>query len=157
MDQVIVRQRAGENETLSLLGEQFTVLASAEETGSYEVFIQVVPAGGGPPLHAHPWDEAFYVLEGELVFRTNTQQVRAAAGAFVHFPAGVPHAFATSHGTAAVLSFTSRPGAAAFFRESFRTACKFPGDLAQLLAVAPRHHVQLLETTGSGLVRHGGP
>jgi hypothetical protein len=47
MRHVIVRQRDGANETLNMLGEQFTVLASGEETGSYEVFVQVVPPGAG--------------------------------------------------------------------------------------------------------------
>ena len=117
MRKLIVRKRDGANETMNMLGEQFTVLAAGEETGSYEVFIQMVPPGSGPPMHSHDWDEAFYVLEGELMFRTDERQTRAPAGTFVHFPAGTPHAFASPSGTATILSLTSRPGAAAFFRE----------------------------------------
>ena len=156
MTTLIVRHRDGVNETFNMLGEQFTVLATGEETGSYEAFIQVVPPGAGPPLHSHDWDEAFYVLEGELVFRTDMAEIRAPAGTFVHFSAGTPHAFASPSGTATLLSFTSRPGAAAFFRESNRVAAEFPGDLARLLRVAPKHRVRLCETVGSGLVHHVG-
>jgi quercetin dioxygenase-like cupin family protein len=130
MATLIVRQRDGANETFNMIGEQFTVLATGEETGSYEAFIQVVPLGAGPPLHAHDWDEAFYVLEGELIFRTDARETRAPTGTFVHFPGGTPHAFASTNGTATILSFTSRPGAGAFFRESNRVAVEFPGDLA---------------------------
>src|SRR5258708_38199526 len=83
-----------------MLGEQFTVLASGEGTGSYEVFDQVVPPGAGPPLHSHDWDEAFYVLQGELVFRTGEKKTHAPAGTFGHFPAGTPHAFASQSGRA---------------------------------------------------------
>jgi len=51
MHKLIVRNRDGANETMDMIGEQFTVLAAGEETGSYEVFVQVVPPGAGPPLH----------------------------------------------------------------------------------------------------------
>jgi quercetin dioxygenase-like cupin family protein len=66
MDRLIVRKRDEAHETLNMLGEQFTVLAAGENTGSYEVIVQIVPPGAGPPLHSHPWDEAFYVLNGEV-------------------------------------------------------------------------------------------
>jgi hypothetical protein len=42
MRKLIVRNRNGANETMSMLGEQFAVLAAGEETGSYEVFVQTV-------------------------------------------------------------------------------------------------------------------
>ena len=143
MATLIVRQRDGANETFNLIGERFTVLASGEETGSYEAFIQVVPPGAGPPLHSHPWDEAFYVLEGELVFRTDAKETRAPSGTFVHFPSGTPHAFSSPTGTSTILSFTSRPGAGAFFRELNRVVAESPGDRARLLAVAPKHEIRL--------------
>ena len=54
--------------SLSVVGEHITVLASAAQTGSYEIFFQAGPEGSGPPPHNHPWDEAFYVLHGEVAF-----------------------------------------------------------------------------------------
>jgi hypothetical protein len=45
--------------------------------------------------------------------------------------------------TATILSFTSRPGAAAFFRDSNRVNADFPGDLEKLFAVPARHGVRL--------------
>jgi quercetin dioxygenase-like cupin family protein len=145
MRKLIVRNRNGANETMSMLGEQFAVLAAGEETGSYEVFVQTVPLDAGPPLHSHPWDEAFYVLEGELVFSTGEQDVRAPVGTLVHFPANSPHRFASRGGTATILSFTSQPGAAASFRESNRINSEYPGDLEKFMAVPGRHEVRMLE------------
>jgi hypothetical protein len=34
--------------SLSVVGEHITVLASAAQTGSYEIFFQAGPEGGGP-------------------------------------------------------------------------------------------------------------
>jgi quercetin dioxygenase-like cupin family protein len=55
-------------QSLRVVGEHITVLASAAQTGSYEIFFQAGPEGRGPPPHNHPWDEAFYVLRGEVAF-----------------------------------------------------------------------------------------
>jgi quercetin dioxygenase-like cupin family protein len=51
---------------LNIVGEKLTVLASGAQTGSYEIFRQVGPEGSGPPPHTHPWDESFYVIDGEM-------------------------------------------------------------------------------------------
>lgn len=142
---LIVRIRDGADETMNVVGEQLTVLAAGEDTGSYEVFVQVVPLGAGPPLHSHPWDEAFYVLEGELVFSTGEQDMHAPVGTFVHFPADSPHRFASRGGTATFLSFTSHPGAAAFIRESNRINSEYAGDLEKFMTVPGRHGVRTLE------------
>ncbi|HZZ34649.1 MAG TPA: hypothetical protein VFE03_02910, partial [Caulobacteraceae bacterium] len=52
---------------LNVVGEQITVLASGQQTGGYEIFLQVGTEGSGPPPHSHGWDEAFYVTKGEIV------------------------------------------------------------------------------------------
>ena len=146
MGKFIVRTPGQTKETFDILGEQITVLVAGEESGSYEAFVQIVPPGAGPPLHSHPWDEAFYVLDGELHFSTAEENLRAAAGTFVHFPAGAPHAFASHRGIATILSLTSRRGATAFFRESNRVNAEFPGDFEKLFAVGARHGVRLHES-----------
>lgn len=157
MGTLIVRRRGEPNETLNMLGEQFTVLAAGEETSSYEVFVQIVPPGSGPPLHSHPWHEAFYVLDGELDFSTGEQNLRAPIGTFVHFPAGSANSFASRGGTATILSLTSRPGAAAHFRESHRVNSEFPGDFEKLVAVAGRHGLRLRESPEQFALRTGSP
>ena len=53
------------------------------------------PAGSvGPPLHVHDFDEAFYVLEGELTFRVRDELLTAGPGDLVFAQGGVPHTFA---------------------------------------------------------------
>ena len=65
---------------------------------------------------------------------------------FVHFPAGSAHTFASREGTSTILSFTSRPGAAAFFRESHRVNAELPGNLEAFFAVPARHGVRMEES-----------
>jgi uncharacterized cupin superfamily protein len=59
---------------------------------AYEFVIP--PATAGPPLHLHrTWDEAFYVLEGELTFLIDGRTTSAPAGSFVFVPRGILHTF----------------------------------------------------------------
>ena len=49
------------------------VLLRSEETGGHVSVTEIVvpPHSAGPPLHTHDFDEAFYVLEGELIFQVD--------------------------------------------------------------------------------------
>src|SRR3546814_14727727 len=78
---------------LQVVGEEITVLASGGQTGSYEIFHQVGPENSGPPPHSHPWDEAFYVIRGEIAFGIDGREMLAAPGTLVHLPAGTTHWF----------------------------------------------------------------
>ena len=93
MAEVIVVTPTSAPRPLNIVGEQLTVLASGAQTGSYEVFHQVGPEGSGPPPHNHPWDEAFYVIKGEIAFGVGDRELVAQAGTFVHLPAGTTHWF----------------------------------------------------------------
>ena len=71
------------------------VLLRSEESNGQVSVIQTAPQpGAGPPLHHHDFDEAFYVLEGELTFQLRDEVVRAGPGDLVFAPRGVPHTFA---------------------------------------------------------------
>ena len=65
-----------------------TVLLRSEQTAGAIGAVEVsVPAGWeGPPLHHHAFDEAFYVLDGELTFQLGDELVTAGPGAFVFAP-----------------------------------------------------------------------
>ena len=39
------------------------------------------PGGSGPPPHSHPWDEAFYVINGEIAFGIDGSERRHAGHA----------------------------------------------------------------------------
>jgi quercetin dioxygenase-like cupin family protein len=50
------------------------VLLRSEETGGHVFVTEIVvpPHNPGPPLHRHDFDEAFYMLEGQLIFQSTT-------------------------------------------------------------------------------------
>jgi quercetin dioxygenase-like cupin family protein len=130
---------------LSVVGEKLTVLASAEQTYGYEIFLQQGDAGQGPPPHSHGWDESFYVISGEIEFGYGDKAMLAKPGTLVHLPAGTTHwfRFATK---GEMVSMTSREGASAFFTD---VDAKVPHgdrpDIEKLGAVAADHGLKIGE------------
>ena len=78
---------------LEVVGEVIHVLADASQTGSFEIFDQRGPEGAGPPPHPHPWDEAYFMLEGEMDVLLGDRTVVLKVGDFAHVPAGTVHCF----------------------------------------------------------------
>jgi quercetin dioxygenase-like cupin family protein len=71
------------------------LLRSEDSSGHLSVVENVVPArSAGPPLHRHDFDETFYVLEGELVFRVGDALLTRTAGQVAFAPRGAAHALA---------------------------------------------------------------
>jgi|1185.fasta_scaffold84390_2 quercetin dioxygenase-like cupin family protein len=71
------------------------VLLHGEESGGQMSVTEiVVPPNAGPPLHRHDFDEAFYLLEGELVFQLGDALVTRRAGEFAFAPRNLGHALA---------------------------------------------------------------
>jgi quercetin dioxygenase-like cupin family protein len=126
---------------LNIVGEQITVLGAASRTGSYEMFLQKGPAGSGPPPHSHPWDEAFYVIKGDLEFGIGDETLTAGPGTLVHLPAGSIHWFRFGEGGGEMFSLTSGPGASDLFMDLDREIAPDAPDLAKLVTVASRHQV----------------
>jgi quercetin dioxygenase-like cupin family protein len=93
-DQPTIRQ-ATEGKTIGVVGDVYRFLATGDDTGGkYATWEAIVPPGGGPPPHVHSREvESFYVIEGEVTFRSGDQQIVATAGMFVNMPMGVPHSF----------------------------------------------------------------
>ena len=124
---------------LNIVGEKITVLASGAQTGSYEVFHQAGPEGSGPPPHNHPWDEAFYVIQGEIAFGIDDASLVARPGTLVHLPAGKTHWFRFGAGGGEMLSLTSREGASQMFVEFDREISPTSPDLGRLAEIGQRH------------------
>lgn len=133
---------------LDLGGEDITVLASGAQTSSYEVFLQVGREGSGPPPHHHPWDEAFYVIRGDVTFGADDQETTVGPGAFVHIPGGTTHWFRLGEGGSEMLSITSRAGAAEFFTAISRDSVGDAPDLADLVRIAASHQATILPPQG---------
>jgi quercetin dioxygenase-like cupin family protein len=118
---------------LQIVGEELTILVSGAQTGSYEIFHQTGPEGSGPPPHSHPWDEAFYVLSGQIAFGFEGKEMIAKAGALVHLPAGVTHWFRFGEGGGAMVSMTSREGASHMFTDFDREISPTAPDVNRLI------------------------
>jgi mannose-6-phosphate isomerase-like protein (cupin superfamily) len=70
-------------------------LALSEHTPRFNVsIITLAPGLHGPDAHIHDdEDDAFYVLDGDLRFVINEQEIPAAAGTFLLVPPGIMHTF----------------------------------------------------------------
>ncbi len=73
-----------------------TVLLRSEETAGVVSMIELSSDAGfaGPPLHRHDFDEAFYVLEGELTFQLGNEVFTRTAGELAFAPRNVAHTYA---------------------------------------------------------------
>lgn len=115
-------------------------MASGDQTGSYEIFSQRGPEGSGPPPHSHPWDEAFYVLDGSVQFGVDEDQdLVATPGTLVHVSGGTTHWFRFGAGGGAMVSMTSQAGAAAFFSQVAEEVSPTEPDLGNLIGIATAH------------------
>jgi quercetin dioxygenase-like cupin family protein len=76
------------------------VLLRSEQTGGHVAVVELT-GGGRPPLHRHDFDEAFYILEGELSFQLGDEVVTRRAGELAFAPGGVPHTYANLSGAPA--------------------------------------------------------
>jgi quercetin dioxygenase-like cupin family protein len=72
------------------------VLLRSEETDGHVSVTEIVvpPHSAGPPLHTHDFDEAFCVLEGELIFQVDDALVTKGAGELSFASRNVAHTLA---------------------------------------------------------------
>lgn len=128
---------------LNVVGEHVTVLASSAQTGSFEIFHQTGPENSGPPPHSHPWDEAFFVVHGEVEFTVGDLSSVATPGTLVQVPADTVHCFRIAVDGAQMLSVTSRHGASELFQDIDRNISPVDPDLGALLAIGTAHGLTL--------------
>jgi mannose-6-phosphate isomerase-like protein (cupin superfamily) len=74
---------------------QMNVLLEPGFAEGFAVFVSTFPPlGGGPPSHHHDaYDEAFYVLSGEMEFHVDGETARVPAGSMAWVPRGAIHSF----------------------------------------------------------------
>jgi quercetin dioxygenase-like cupin family protein len=103
------------------------VLLRSEETGGRVSLVEVVipPHNAGPPLHTHDFDEAFYLLEGELIFQVEQALTTKGAGELSFAPRNVPHTLANQSDAPARYMLICTP--AGFERHWARNAAEQAG------------------------------
>jgi quercetin dioxygenase-like cupin family protein len=124
---------------MRIVGEEITLLASGGGSEAYEIFFQQGPKGSGPPPHSHPWDEAFFVTDGEVEFGYGDHTKVARSGTLVHLPAGTMHWFRFGETGGKMISVTSRVGASRMFADLDREIAPEKPDLDALVKIASRH------------------
>src|SRR5205085_4943476 len=70
-----------------------------------------------PPLHTHPQDESYVVLEGRLTLRAGEERFELEAGGAAVVPMGVAHTFRVDTDTARVLVLSTPAGLERFIRD----------------------------------------
>jgi len=139
---MVVKQ--GEGETLKVMGAGVRFLCDSGQTGhAWSLMETTLPKDSGPPLHEHPWDEAYYVVEGQVRFMLGAETKVVGAGDFIYAPSGTPHGFhGASEQPARVLVLDVPAHAESFFREVEREVKELPRDLAKVPQIGDRHQIR---------------
>lgn len=147
-------------------------LRGADTAGRFALWEGLFPRGAAPPLHSHPQDETFYVLDGEVSAWivdpdlaedtgdppawVETCQQRGDAGLVAFAPAGTPHTFRVESDTARML-FLSTPAGVEDYVLALAQPAQWPW--LQPPQDGPRVPVERLQSVERELqvVRHGPP
>jgi quercetin dioxygenase-like cupin family protein len=118
---------SGRTQALWFLGTLARIKLDGRQTGGrFALWEGVLPHGAAPPLHSHPQDETFYVLEGEITVwlvepeladdRSNPPAWvtscgrRCGVGDVMFAPGGAPHTFRVESDTARMLVLSTPAG-----------------------------------------------
>ena len=138
--------KAGDRKPLNVLGMPLTMLCEASETnGNWSLFEEEVPLGMGPPAHRHDWDEAYYILAGQIDFVIDGAPVRSSRGDFNYLPRGTVHGFKGGSETPArVLIFAAPAHGSEFFHQISEQVRKTPDDLAKIPEIGRQHGIEFM-------------
>lgn len=97
------------SEPLWFLGTLVRLKLTGEQTGGrFALWEVVLPRGAEPPVHSHPQDETFYVVEGRVSVWPYDEHGVCETGAALFVPGGTEHGFRVESDTARLL-FLSTP------------------------------------------------
>jgi quercetin dioxygenase-like cupin family protein len=138
--------KAGERAPLKVLGMPLTMLCESRETGgAWSLFEEEVPLGMGPPPHRHDWDEAYYILDGEIDFEIDGESVKANRGDFSYLPRNTVHGFkGASTDAARVLIFAAPAHGSEFFRDLNDEVQRLPDDASKIPQIGERHGIHFM-------------
>jgi quercetin dioxygenase-like cupin family protein len=101
----------GEGEQLWFLGTLATIRIPGEAVdGRFALIEFLFPSDASPPLHTHPQDESYIVLEGNLIIQAADRRFELSAGGAAAVPMGVAHTFRVDSDTARVLVLSTPAG-----------------------------------------------
>lgn len=126
---------------------------TADTGGAFSLFEGRIAPRQGPPLHSHPDDEAFLILEGSFEFQVGDQRLRRGPGEFAFVPKQTPHAFRNTGEAEGRLLFITLPAGPheRFFADVGEPKADFatlfstePPDIEKLMTVGRRHGFEIL-------------
>jgi quercetin dioxygenase-like cupin family protein len=108
----------GEGEQLWFLGTLATIRVPGEAVGGRFAVIEFrFPHHASPPLHTHPQDESYVVLEGRLTIVAGDRRFELGPGGTGVVPMGVAHTFRVESDTARVLVLSTPAGVERMIRD----------------------------------------
>ena len=141
--------RSGQSVTggpIRFIGKEMWVkLAGGDLPGSITVMEDVSPPHHGPPLHAHPFEEWFYILEGSFLFELAGVPFSVGAGDFVHARSNEPHVFQNTSDKNARMLLIAKPGGLEnYFAELAERTMNDPTNVAAISEISVRYGITLL-------------
>ncbi|MBS7231224.1 cupin domain-containing protein [Flavobacterium psychroterrae] len=117
----IITVNETQGQKLNIAGGNYRIIISGKQTdGEYAVIEMSVPPGAGPNPHSHAdFAETFYVLEGEVSFKSELGSYVAKKNSFINIPkGGIVHGFKNlSNETAKLLCTVTPAGLDGLFEE----------------------------------------
>ena len=141
---------SGEGERLWFLGTFATIKLSAEASdGRFALIEFLFPHGASPPLHTHPQDESYVVLEGRLTVQAGEdERFELGPGAIGVVPMRVPHTFRVDSETARVLVLSTPAGLERLVLDASVPALARTLPPADAARPSPDELQQIFETNG---------
>jgi quercetin dioxygenase-like cupin family protein len=77
-----------EGDSVSVVGDTYRIIAGSEQTsGAYALVDMLIPPNGGPPPHSHAkFQEAFFIIYGQIEVITKDRKYTATKGSHVNIP-----------------------------------------------------------------------
>src|SRR3954454_11213550 len=102
---------AGEGQQLWFLGTLATIRVPGEAVnGRFALIEFAFPQHASPPLHTHPQDESYVILEGRLTIVAGDRRFELGPGGTGVVPMGVAHTFRVDSEVARVLVLSTPAG-----------------------------------------------
>jgi quercetin dioxygenase-like cupin family protein len=108
----IITVNESEGKKLKIAGGNYRIIISGQQTnGEYAVIEMSVPPGAGPNPHSHAdFAETFFVVQGEVSFKSESGNYIATKNSFVNIPkGGIVHGFKNLSNEPAILLCTVTP------------------------------------------------